>query len=110
MDVALPVAVAGAPSRVRSYATRVLWVMFAINFLNYMDRFILPSVLTSIQKEFHISDFQSGLLATAFTLVYAVAALPFGIWADRGIRKSVVATGVGLWSLVTMFTGAASNF
>jgi MFS transporter, Spinster family, sphingosine-1-phosphate transporter len=110
MDVAVPVAVVTAPARARSYATRVLWIMFAINFLNYMDRFILPSVLTSIQKEFHISDFQSGLLATAFTLVYAMAALPFGIWADRGIRKNVVATGVGLWSLATMFTGAAGNF
>ncbi len=110
MDLAIPAATVAAPSRARSYATRVLWIMFAINFLNYMDRFILPSVLTSIQKEFHISDFQAGLLATAFTLVYAVAALPFGAWADRGIRKNVVATGVGLWSLATMLTGAAGNF
>jgi MFS family permease len=84
--------------------------MFAINFLNYMDRFILPSALSSIQKEFRMSDFQAGLLATAFTLVYAVTALPFGVWADRGIRKNVVALGVGLWSLATLFTGAAVNF
>ncbi len=99
-----------APSHARSYASHVLWIMFAINFLNYMDRFILPSALSNIQKEFHNSDFQSGLLATAFTLVYAVAALPFGLWADRGIRKNVVAVGVGLWSLATLLTGAAANF
>src|SRR5665213_1310499 len=96
--------------RARSYATHALWIMFAINFLNYMDRFILPSALSSIQKEFRMSDFQAGLLATAFTLVYAVTALPFGVWADRGIRKNVVAVGVGLWSLATLFTGAAVNF
>ncbi|MDB5077204.1 MAG: hypothetical protein JWO42_3383 [Chloroflexi bacterium] len=110
MAIAVPAPTVGAPSRVRSYAKHVLWIMFAINFLNYMDRFILPSVLSSIQKEFRISDFQAGLLATAFTLVYAVAALPFGIWADRGIRKNVVATGVGLWSLATLMTGAAGSF
>jgi MFS family permease len=75
-----------------------------------MDRFILPSVLSSIQKDFHISDTQAGLLATAFTLVYALAALPCGLWADRGIRKNVVATGVGLWSLATLLTGAAGSF
>jgi MFS family permease len=109
MDIDAPTTVA-APSRVRTYAKHVLWVMFAINFLNYMDRFILPSVLSSIQKEFQISDFQAGLLATAFTLVYAIAALPFGVWADRGIRKNVVATGVGLWSLATLLTGAAGSF
>ncbi len=109
MDMAIRVRHA-VPSHARSYASHVLWIMFAINFLNYMDRFILPSVLSSIQKEFHITDFQSGLLATAFTLVYAVAALPFGLWADRGIRKNVVAVGVGLWSLATLVTGTAVNF
>jgi MFS family permease len=96
--------------RAGSYARRALWIMFAINFLNYMDRFILPSVLTSIKKDFHLSDFQLGSLATAFTLVYAVAAIPFGIWADRGIRKNVIAVGVGLWSLATLLTGVAGNF
>jgi MFS family permease len=84
--------------------------MFGINFLNYLDRFILPSVLSSIQKEFAISDAQAGLLATAFTLVYALAALPFGVWADRGVRKNVIALGVGLWSLATFLTGMASSF
>jgi len=91
-------------------ARRVFWVMFAINFLNYMDRFILPSVLSSIKKDYAITDFQSGTLATAFTLVYALAALPFGLWADRGIRKNVVAVGVGLWSLATLLTGAAGSY
>src|SRR5689334_15323731 len=93
-----------------AYARRVLWIMFAINFLNYMDRFILPTALSSIQKEFHFSDFAAGGLATAFTLVYAVAALPFGAWADRGIRKNVITLSVGLWSLATMLTGLAVNF
>lgn len=108
MDLAL--APARSTSRVGVYARRALWIMFAINFLNYMDRFILPSVISSIEKEFHFGDFAAGALATAFTLVYAVAALPFGAWADRGIRKNVVAIGVGLWSIATFFTGFAGNY
>lgn len=96
-------------TRAVSYARNVLWVMFAINFLNYMDRFILPSALSSIQKAFHFSDTAAGALATAFTLVYALAALPFGVWADRGVRKNVVALGVGLWSVATLLTGMAAN-
>ena len=102
--------VAGKQTDLRFYAKRVLWVMFTINFLNYMDRFILPTALSSIQKEFHFTDFAAGSLATAFTLVYAITALPFGTWADRGIRKNVVAVSVGLWSIATMLTGLATNF
>jgi MFS family permease len=108
--MAAALSVPSARARAGSYARRVLLIMFAINFLNYMDRFILPSVLTSIKKDFQLTDLQLGSLATAFTLVYAVAAAPFGIWADRGIRKNVIAVGVGLWSLATLFTGAAGSF
>ena len=112
-DREMAVTTAAIPSlrtNTASYARRALWIMFAINFLNYMDRFILPAALSSIKKDFSLSDLQLGSLATAFTLVYAVAALPFGIWADRGIRKNVIAVGVGLWSIATLFTGAATGF
>lgn len=108
MSIALAAPISHA--RVRSYARQALWIMFAINFLNYMDRFILPSALSDIQKQFHFDDAAAGTLATAFTLVYALAALPFGSWADRGIRKNVVAVGVGFWSVATLLTGAATNF
>jgi MFS family permease len=63
-----------------------------------------------IQKEFSLSNADIGLLASAFLLVYAVAALPFGYWADRGVRRTVVGIGVTIWSLATLFTGFARNF
>src|SRR5256884_3918466 len=94
----------------RGYARYVLGVMVGINFLNYLDRYILPAVSTKIQAEFHLTDSQVGLLGSAFLLVYAVATIPFGIWADRGVRKTVVAVGVTIWSLATLFTGLARNY
>jgi MFS family permease len=84
--------------------------MVGINFLNYMDRYVGAAASPLIQKEFHISDSQVGLLGSAFLLVYAVAAVPFGYWADRGVRKTVVAAGVAIWSLATLFTGFARSF
>ncbi len=30
--------------------------------------------------EWHLSDFQLGIIGTAFTLVYAIAGLPLGGW------------------------------
>src|SRR2546428_2978624 len=94
----------------RGYARYVLAVMVGINFLNYLDRYILPAVSTKIQGEFHLTDSEVGLLGSAFLLVYAVATIPFGIWADRGVRKTVVGVGVTIWSLATLFTGLARNY
>jgi len=94
----------------RGYARYVLAVMVGINFLNYLDRFILPVVASRVQDEFRLSDFELGALATAFLLVYALAAVPFGLWADRGVRKTIIGVGVTIWSLATLLTGLARNY
>lgn len=94
----------------RGYARYVLGVMVGINFLNYLDRYILPAVATRVQAEFHLSDSQIGLVGSAFVLVYAVATIPFGVWADRGVRKTVVGVGVTIWSLATLFSGLARSY
>ena len=84
--------------------------MVGINFLNYMDRYVGAAASPLIQKEFHLTDAQVGLLGSAFLHVYALAAVPFGYWADRGVRKTVVAAGVAIWSIATLFTGFARSF
>ena len=94
----------------RGYARYVLAVMVGINFLNYMDRWVAASAATPIKAEFSLTDAEVGLLGTAFLLVYAVAALPFGFWADRGVRRTVIGVGVTIWSLATLFSGFARNY
>lgn len=94
----------------RGYARYVLGLMVAINLLNYMDRWVAASAGPTIEKDLHISDPQFGLLGTAFLLVYALAALPFGYWGDRGVRKNVIGVGVAIWSVATLFTGFARTF
>ena len=84
--------------------------MVGINLLNYMDRWIAASAGPLIQKELQINDALYGLLGTAFLLVYAVAALPFGYWADRSARHVVIGVGVAIWSVATLFTGFARNY
>lgn len=94
----------------RGYPRYVLGVMVAITFLNYVDRYVLPAVAIPIEREFHLNDAQFGALTTAFLLVYAIAAVPFGIWGDRGIRRTVIGVGVTIWSVATLFTGLARSF
>src|SRR5579883_345404 len=87
-----------------------LVVMVSINFLNYADRWVASAAAPQIQRDFHLSDFQVGLLGTAFLLVYAIGAIPFGYWADRGLRRTVIATGVAVWSCATVFSGLVTSY
>ena len=84
-------------------------VLFLVNILNYADRYVLSAILPSIKHEFHLTDFHGGLLISAFLIVYALSALPLGVWADRSIRKNIVAVCVGIWSVATALAGFAQN-
>src|SRR5438876_2555783 len=98
------------PPVARGYARYVLALMVGINLLNYMDRWVAASAGPLIEKELGISDSLFGLLGTAFLLVYAIAAVPFGYWGDRGVRKTVIGVGVTIWSIATLVTGFSRNF
>jgi len=94
-------------SRYRFY---VLGLMVGIALLNYMDRWVGSAVAPLLQAEFDLNDFSIGVLGSAFTLIYALAALPFGMWADRGVRKTVIGTGVAIWSMATLLTGLSTTY
>lgn len=94
-------------TRQRAFA---LWVLFGINAINFYDRQILSAVAEPIRKEWALSDSVLGLLATAFTLLYAVVGLPLGRLADTWSRTRLLGLGCALWSLLTAASGLALNF
>jgi len=75
-------------------ATVVFWLMLAINAVNYLDRLIVVAVGPALKSDFNLRDSQIGILSSAFILVYAVAALPCGLLADRFSRTRVITFGV----------------
>jgi len=88
----------------------VFWVMFSISFLNYLDRNVLTGAANVIAHELGFGVDGIGYIASAFLIVYTLATVPLGIWADRAKRKNVVAICVAIWSLATAFTALATNF
>ena len=85
-------------------------ILFIINVLNYADRYVLPAVLPKIQADLGLTPLQEGLLGSSFLFVYAIATLPLGVWADRSVRKNIVALCVGIWSVATVLAGFTVNF
>jgi predicted MFS family arabinose efflux permease len=84
-----------------------LVVLLAINGLNFFDRQVLGAVAQPLKEDWQLSDTQLGVLATAFTLLYAVVGVPLGRWADWGSRRRILALGVLLWGLATALSGLA---
>src|ERR1044072_5209071 len=87
-----------------------LWVLFAINAMNFFDRQILGAVGEPVRREWGLSDGAMGALGTAFTLLYAFVGVAFGRLADRAGRKWILSAGVTLLSLLTVASGVAKNF
>jgi MFS family permease len=93
-----------------SIASAPLLILFLVNVLNFYDRQVLGAVFEPLHREFGLSDTQLAALATAFTLLYAVAGLPLGRLADTWSRKRLLAIGVGVWAALTALGGLASSY
>src|ERR1700733_5254628 len=93
-----------------SRAWLALFILFAINLLNFFDRQLLGALGEPIRKEFHLSDTALGLLGTVATLMYALVGLPLGRLADKWYRPRLIAIGTAAWSLLTAASGLAQSY
>lgn len=96
-------------------AATTLWYPIAlltvVNVFNYMDRMALSVLMPHIKADLDLTDAQLGLLVGfAFSLFYAVCTVPIARWADRGVRRDIIALSMAVWSLMTALGGAAQNF
>ena len=108
----LPASASDAPRALqRSVALAGLAVLTLVNLLNYLDRYVLATLLTDL-KHAHmgLSDERLGLLMSGFLVVYMLAAPVFGAIGDRGSRVRPIAIGVLIWSIATGLSGLARNF
>lgn len=94
--------------RYRSY---VVWLLFSVYVLNFVDRQILTILMQPIKEEFKFSDTQLGLLGgLAFALLYSALGIPIARRADRGNRVTIITLSLLVWSVFTSVTGLARTF
>ncbi len=95
----------------KPYRAYVLGVLMVIYGLNLMDRGLVALLQEKFKPEFHLSDFQLGLLGgPAFAFFNVVASLPIARLADRSSRVTVLSVCVAVWSLMTALCGLAVSF
>src|SRR5580698_1114892 len=71
-------------------ATTALVLLTAMNFVNYLDRYILPAVQEQIKHEFTLTDNQIGSLTLWFMVAYVCVSPITGWLGDRFSRKPMI--------------------
>jgi MFS family permease len=100
----------GVMAKTTRGAKYALFLLFAINLLNFFDRQLLGALGEPVRHEFHLSDTALGFLGTIFTIIYAFVGLPLGALSDRWSRNKLIAIGTAFWSVLTAATGFAQNY
>ncbi len=81
-----------------------------LNLFNYLDRYVLASVVPPLKDGLGLSDGEIGWLTSAFMIGYFATAPIFGYLGDRWPRKGLIAFGVTFWSLGTILSGFSNGF
>jgi len=93
----------------------ILLLLTALNFLNYVDRYLVAAVAPKYQEELLLSNTMTGFVASAFMIGYFVTSPFFGRMADAraagggSLRTKLIFVGVLLWSIATVASGMAKG-
>jgi MFS family permease len=100
------------PSRTPSVAgaTTALVLLTALNFVNYIDRYILPGVQEQVKHEFHLSDEHIGTLTFWFMIAYMCTSPITGWLGDRFPRKPMIVTAALFWAAINFLTATVHSY
>jgi MFS transporter, Spinster family, sphingosine-1-phosphate transporter len=91
-------------------ATTALVLLTALNFVNYIDRYILPGVQEQIKGEFHLSDEHIGTLTFWFMIAYMFTSPITGWLGDRFPRKPMIVIAALFWAAINFLTASVHSY
>ncbi len=99
-----------APRRGPRIFTEPMWVLGLVILMDEVDKNIVRGMITPLQDEFNVGDFEIGLLLAAALLVSGIVTVPAGYLADRWMRTRAIGRTVVVWSGLTALGATALNF
>jgi len=88
----------------------IFTLLFLLYFFDYVDRTIVASLAPFIQKEWGLTDFQSGLLMSVVYWSIVAFVFPVSIIVDRWSRKKTVGVMALLWTAATAACAFTKTF
>ena len=92
------------------YSNYVFMLLFLLYMFDYIDRMVVTSMFTSIEKDWGISHTQSGLLVSAVYWAIVILTFPISILVDRWSRTKTIGVMAIMWSLATALCALTGNF
>ena len=93
------------------YETRLIWVLTITFGFVFFDRNAANFLMPFIANDLHFTNSQVGLVASALSFTWAVAAFAGGAYSDRtGNRKTFLLITVVAFSLCSFASGLAASF
>jgi MFS transporter, Spinster family, sphingosine-1-phosphate transporter len=106
----MPAAPSKLPLASVAGAATALVLLTALNFINFIDRYILPGVQELVKQDFQLSDERIGALTFWFFLTYMFAAPLTGWLGDRYPRKPLIVLAALFWSATNLFTATVHTY
>lgn len=94
----------------KSYSNYVFVLLFLLYMFDYIDRMIVTSMFTSIEKDWGITHTQSGLLVSAVYWAIVLLTFPVSILVDRWSRSKTIGIMAIMWSVATALCALTGNF
>src|SRR5450759_4343443 len=94
----------------KRYSNYVFMLLFLLYMFDYIDRMVVTSMFTSIERDWGITHTQSGLLVSAVYWAIVLLTFPISILVDRWSRTKTIGVMAIMWSLATALCALTGNF
>lgn len=94
----------------KSYSNYVFILLFLLYMFDYIDRMVVTSMFTSIERDWGISHMQSGMLVSAVYWAIVLLTFPVSILIDRWSRTKTIGVMAIMWSIATAICALTGNF
>jgi len=98
----------------KATATRIRWrvmfLVFVIVTISYLDRTNLSVAAPTLQKQLHLTPVQLGLILSSFSWAYAAAQIPAGLVASWLRPRRTYLYALWAWCILLALTTTATSF
>lgn len=94
----------------KGYSNYVFVLLFLLYMFDYIDRSIITSMFTSIERDWGITHTQSGMLMSAVYWAIVILTFPVSLLVDRWSRTKTIGIMAIIWSLATALCAITGNY
>ncbi len=94
----------------KGYSNYVFVLLFLLYMFDYIDRSVITSMFTSIERDWGITHTQSGMLMSAVYWAIVILTFPVSLLVDRWSRTKTIGIMAIVWSLATALCAITGNY